>query len=124
MAKPYSMELRDRAVKVVLAGESRHAVAQRLGLGVSTVIRWLDRHKRTGSAAPAQLGGYRQPKIAGPHKDWLVERIGRGGFTLQGLADELEDRGLKVDYKTVWTFVHANNLSFKKNRSRRRAAQA
>ena len=124
MAKPYSMELRDRAVKFVLAGESRHAVAQRLGLGVSTVIRWLDRHKRTGSAAPAKFGGYRQPKIAGPHKDWLVERIGRGGFTLQGLADELEDRGLKVDYKTVWTFVHANNLSFKKNRSRRRAAQA
>jgi putative transposase len=118
MAKPYAMELRERAVKFVLAGESRHAVARRLGLGASTVIRWLDRHKTTGSSAPAKFGGYRKPKIAGSYRDWFLERIGRGSFTLQGLADELEAHGLKVDYKTVWTFVHAQDLSFKKNRSR------
>ena len=39
MTKPYSMELRERAVRFVEAGESRHAVAERLGLSVSTVIR-------------------------------------------------------------------------------------
>jgi transposase len=48
-----------------------------------------------------------------------VQRIGRGDFTLQGLADELEGRGLKVDYKTVWTFVHREDQSFKKKHSRR-----
>ena len=47
-----------------------------------------------------------------------------GAFTLQGLADELEQQGLKVDYKTVWTFVHEEGISPKKNRSRIRAAKA
>ena len=124
MAKPYGMELRERAVKFVLAGESRHEVARRLGLGASTVIRWLDSYAKTGSAAPAKFGGYRKPKIAGEWRDWLVERIGRGDFTVQGLADELADRGLKVDYKTMWTFVHREGLSFKKKHARRRAGKA
>ena len=124
MAKPYSIELRDRAVRFVLGGESRQAVARRLGLGASTVIRWLDRYEKTGTAAPSKFGGYRKPKIIGLHRDWLLERIGRGDFTLQGLADELEERSLKVDYKTVWTFVHREDLRFKKKRSRRRAAKA
>lgn len=75
MAKPYAMDLRDRAVRFVLAGESRHVVARRLGLGASTVIRWLDRHQKTGTAAPAKFGGYRQPKIIGAYRDWLVQRI-------------------------------------------------
>jgi putative transposase len=124
MAKPYGMELRERAVKFVLAGESRHQVAKRLGLGVSTVIRWLDSYARTGSAAPAKFGGYRKPKIAGKWRDWLIDRIGGGDFTIQGLADELAERGLKVDYKTMWTFLHREGLSFKKKRARRRAAKA
>lgn len=124
MAKAYGMELRDRAVKFVLAGESRHAVARRLGLGVSTVIRWLDRHQKTGTAAAAKIGGYVKPKIAGSHREWLLERIGRGNFTLNGLTLELEDHGLKVDYKTMWKFVHAQDLSFKKNRLRSRTTSA
>ena len=74
MAKPYPMELRDRAVKFVQAGESRHAVASRLGLGAATVIRWLDRFEKTGTAAASKFGGYRKPKIVGTHRDWLLER--------------------------------------------------
>ena len=123
MAKAYGMELRDRAVKFVLAGESPHAVARRLGLGVSTVIRWLDRYQKTGTAAAAKIGGYVKPKIAGSHRAWLLERIGRGNFTLNGLTLELEDHELKVDYKTMWKFVHAQDLSFKKSRLRSRTTQ-
>ena len=35
---------------------------------------------------------------------------------MRGLVGELADRGLKVDYHSVWNFVHAEKLSFKKNR--------
>jgi transposase len=35
-------------------------------------------------------------------------------FTLRGLVVELAGRGLKVDYRAVWNFVHAERLSFKK----------
>jgi putative transposase len=124
MTKPYPIELRERAVRFVNAGESRHEVARRLGLSASCVIKWLDRFKKTGSAAAAKVGGYRPRKIAGEYREWLLGRIAAGDFTLQGLADELEARGLKVDYRTVWTFVHEEGQSFKKNRSRRRTRKA
>ena len=125
MTKPYPMELRERAVRFVEAGQSRHAVARRLGVSAASVIRWLDRFTRTGSAAPGKIGGHRPPKIQSLDRDWLIERIAVGDFTIQGLTDELEaQRGLKVDYRTMWTFVHRQGLSFKKKRSRRRAAKA
>jgi putative transposase len=109
------MELRERAVRFVEAGQSRHAVARRLGVSAASVIRWLDRFTRTGSAAPGKIGGHRPPKIQSLDRDWLLERIAAGDFTIQGLTDELEaQRGLKVDYRTMWTFVHRQGLSFKK----------
>lgn len=123
MTRPYPMEMRERAVRFVAAGESRHAVAHRLGVAPSSVIKWLDRFEKTGSSAPGKIGGHRPKKIVEGYRDWLLQRIERGDFTLQGLAGELEERGLKVDYKTVWTFVHDEQLSFKKNRSRRRATK-
>ena len=62
MTKPYPMELRLRAVRFVEAGESQHSVAARLGIGVSTVIKWLQRFSRTGSVAPGKVGGHRRAK--------------------------------------------------------------
>ena len=123
MTKPYPMELRERAVRFVKEGESRQAVSRRLGLSASCVVKWLQRFNTTGSAAPAQMGGYRPRKIAGDERVWLLARMEAGDFTIQGLADELEERGLKVDYRTMWTFVHEEGRSFKKNRARQRTAK-
>jgi transposase len=118
------MDLRDGAVQFVLAGESRHAVAGRLGLGGSRVMPWLDRYQKTGPAAASKIGGSVKPKIAGSHGDGPSERSGRGKFTLHGLTFELADHGLKVDDKTMGKCVHVQDLSFKKNRVRRRTTQA
>lgn len=116
MTKPYPMELRERAVRFVNAGESRHAVAARLGMSVSCVVKLLDRYRKTGSVAPGKIGGHVPRKIAGEHRDWVLAQIDGGGdVTLQGLADGLAARGLKVDYRTMWNFVHAEGKSFKKN---------
>jgi len=63
------------------------------------------------------MPGHR-PRPLLSHRDWLVARPANGqAFTLHGLRDELEVRGVKVDYRTVWTFVHAEGLSFKKKRA-------
>jgi hypothetical protein len=32
--------------------------------------------------------------------------------TIRGLVSEFAERGLKVDYRSVWNFVHAEKLSF------------
>jgi transposase len=129
MGKPYSVDLRERVVAAVeRGGMSCHGAASHFGVGVSTAINWVRRLRETGSVAPGQMGGHKPKSISGAHRTWLLERT-KQDFTLRGLVAELAERGLKVDYRTVWSFVHDEKLSFKKNRggwrtrpSRRRAA--
>lgn len=121
MAKPYSIDLRERVVAAVeKGGLSRNRAAAQFGLGISTVINWVRRFRETGSVAPDKFGGYRPKLISGEHRTWILERTKRE-FTLLGLVAELAERGLKVDYRTVWNFVHAEKLTYKKNRNRKRA---
>jgi putative transposase len=115
MGKPYSMDLRERVVAAVRTGGlSCNQAAKQFGIGISTAINWVRRQRETGSVAPGKMGGHRPKKIAGEHRDWLLQRIKEGDFTLRGLVIELAGRGLKVDYRSVWEFVHAEKLSFKK----------
>jgi hypothetical protein len=44
-----------------------------------------------------------------------LRRIKDSDFALRRLVAELAERGLKVDYPSVWEFVHAEKLSFKKS---------
>ena len=121
MGRAYSIDLRERVVSAVEnGGMSRHEAAARFGVGIATAITWVRRFRETGSVAPGKIGGYRPKKIIGEHRAWFLERAKRP-FTLVGLVLELAARGLKVDYRTVWNFVHAEKLSFKKNRNRQRA---
>ena len=109
------MDLRERVVRAVeVEGLSRRAAAERFGLGVSTAIKWLQRVRATGTARPGKMGGHKPRKIAGAHRDWLLARCRERDFTLRGLVSELGDRGLKVDYRSVWEFVHAEALTYKK----------
>jgi putative transposase len=117
MAKPLSMDLRKRVVAAVeREGLSRRKAAARFGVGYATAIEWLKRVRETGSVAPGQMGGHRPKKIAGEHRDWLIRRCREEDFTLRGLVAELAGRGLKVDYRSVWEFVHAEKLTHKKRR--------
>ncbi len=114
MAKPYSIDLRERVVSAVeKGGLSRHQAAARFELGVSTVIKWVRRFRETGTMAPGKMGGHKPKAIRGEHHIFLVQRIKERDFTLRGLVAELAERGLKVDYRSVWNFVHAEKLSFK-----------
>jgi putative transposase len=125
MAKPFSMDLRERVIAAVEAeGLSRHEAAARFGIGVSTAIAWVRRFRETGSAAPGQMGGHKPKAIRGEHEAWLRQRIRDREFTLRGLVAELAGRGLKADYVAVWKFVHAEKLSFKKNRIRQRTGSS
>ena len=125
MSKPYSMDLRERVVAAVEEeGLSRNEAAARFGVAISTAIDWVKRFKETGSVAPGQMGGHKPKAIRGEHETWLRERLRQGDFTLRGLVVEFAERGLKVDYHSVWNFVHAEQLSFKKNRARQRAGSS
>jgi len=120
MGRPYTMDLRERVVAAVEGGMSRRQAARLFTVSPSAVIKWMKRLGDTGSVAPGQMGGHKPRVIAGEHHSWLVERCKAGAFTLRGLVVELAARGLKVDRHSVWDFVHAEGLSFKKNDARQR----
>ena len=73
MVRPYSTDLRERVVSAVLAGERCRAVAARYEVAVSSVVKWSQRYRRTGSVAPDKMGGYRR-RVLEPHRDFIVER--------------------------------------------------
>jgi transposase len=117
MSRAYSLDLRERVVAAVeKGGLSARRAAVQFGVGASTAIRWVGRLRRTGSVRPSKIGGYKPKVIAGEHRAWLLQRVKEKDFTLRGLVAELGARGLKVDYRSVWTFVHEEKLSFKKKR--------
>jgi len=116
MGKPYSLDLRKRVVAAIEGGMSRNQAAKQFGVAISTAIGWMQRVDETGSVAPGQMGGHKPKAVSGDHAIWLLQRIKDGDFTIRGLVAELAERGLKVDYHSVWDFVHAEKLSFKKKR--------
>ena len=125
MPKPYSLDLRERVVTAVEhEGLSRREAAERFDVAPSTVIGWVRRYRQTGSFAPGQMGGHKPKAIRNEHHDWLVARCQERDFSLRSLVAELAERGLKVDYRSVWNFVHDQDLSFKKNRARQRAGSS
>src|SRR5579885_2561401 len=79
MGKPYSMDLRERAVAAVVSGGlSCRRAAKQFGLGVNTVITWVRRLRQTGSVAPGKMGGHRPNAIV------LIWRAGgRGGSSIR-----------------------------------------
>lgn len=116
MSKPYSLDLRERVVAAVeKEGLSRNQAAARFGVAVSTAVHWVRRYRSTGHVAPSKVGGYKKRTLRGEHADWLIARCREKDFTISLLVEELlAIRGVKVDRHSVWEFLHAEGLSFKK----------
>jgi putative transposase len=57
MPRPYSEDLRERAIDEVRSGASRREVAERFDVSPSTIINWMRRWRETGSAAAKPSGG-------------------------------------------------------------------
>jgi len=115
MTRPLSIDLRERVVAAVIGGESCRAAAARFGVAVSSVVKWSQRYRATGSVAPGKMGGHRKP-VLDPHRTFIRERISQTPhLTLHGLKDELAARGVTVSHNAVWLFLRREGLRFKKN---------
>jgi putative transposase len=87
MARPYSLDLRERVVAAVeQGGLSRREAAAKFGVAPSVAVGWVRRFREKGSVAPGQMGGHKPKAIRGEHHDWLVERCRERDFTLRGLV--------------------------------------
>ena len=126
MGKPYTKDLRERAVSAVSEGMSRNEAAELFSVGVASVVRWVSRYEQTGELSARPMGGSRGSRIEGADRQWLLERIeAEPDLTLEELRRELaEHRGLQVGYGSVWRFWAREKLTFKKKSARRPARSA
>jgi transposase len=122
MARPYSLDLRERVVALVADAMSCRDVAELTNIVASTVVKWAQRQRQTGSPAAKAMGGKR-PYLLEAHRDWLLQRLcEKPDLTLHALQAELmEQRNIVVSCDTLWRFLKREGISFKKKRSRQRA---
>lgn len=121
MARPYSLDLRERVVAQVTGGMSCHEAAELNGIVPSTVVKWTQRLRATGSPAAKPMGGKR-PYLLEGERDWLLSRIReKPDLTLHAMLEELAaERSVVVSCDTLWRFLKRVGISFKKNAARQR----
>jgi transposase len=121
MARAYSLDLRERVVAKVAAGETVRTVASAFDVSVASVVKWAQRTRKTGSPAAKAMGGKR-PFLLAQQRDWLIRRLEeKPDLTLHALLGELRQRGTVVSCDTLWRFLRREEITFKKNLVRRRA---
>jgi len=120
MVKPYSDDLRERVVGLVLSGQTVREAAAVFGVGASSAVTWSQRQRTTGSVSPKPMGGRRRDAMAAGREYALARLAEHPSLSLRALQAELAGRGIKVSYGALWSFVHAEGLSFKKKRAGQR----
>ena len=115
MAAPLSMDLRRRLVRAVEQGSSAREAARRFDVSPSAAIKLVSRVRRTGSTAPAKIGGYRRPLLDG-HEGLLRElTTAKPGITLSEIQATLTQRGIVAgSLTTIWSTLRRLGLSHKK----------
>jgi putative transposase len=116
MTAPLSADLRKRLVRAVEAGSSAREAARRFEVSASAAIKLVRRVRETGSAAPARIGGYRKPLLAG-HESLLRELTSaKPGITLAEVQAELTRRGIRAgSLTTIWATLRRLDLRHKKS---------
>ena len=116
MTRPYSEDLRERALMMAEAGQTIRAIGAALQISPSCVSKWRKLKRDTGALKPGKIGGHKRRVLSGKWAAWLRRRVLSGRRrTLRGLAAELAARGVKTESRAIWVFLHAEGLSFKKN---------
>ena len=126
MGKPYSMDLRERIVACVEAGQSCRAAARVFGVSASTAVRLAAAQRLQGHVVPKPQG--RAPGTAGKlaeHKAFLLEVVrAEPDITLKELAGALaEAHGVKVQLSSLHRALQRAGHSYKKRADRNRARQ-
>ena len=110
MARPLSIDLRERVVAAMRAGASCRQAAARFGVSVASAVRWAARERETGSVAASPMGG-RISRLV-PHRDWLLARLSDKDATLRKVRSELAERGVAISFSALQAFVQQQKWSF------------
>ena len=114
MGRPYSQDLRERVVEAAGVTSCRQAAA-RFGVGIATSIRWMAALATTGTVSARPQGRARRSKLD-PHEAFLRALIdAKADVTLEEMRARLRDeQDLTVGLGTLWSFLDARDLTYKK----------
>jgi len=115
MVQAYSLDLRERVIGFVVGGGSARGAARHFGIGEATAIRWVREWRRTGSYEPAPFGKPPGSKLDA-HEAFLLGLIEEGpDITLEEMRHQLaEEHGVNAGIGTLWRFLDARGISYKK----------
>ena len=120
MPKPYSTDLRERAVEAVESGASRHEAAEMFKVGVSSVIRWCRLWMETGTAEPKRSGGSVSPLEE--YADSILALVAKQpDLTIEEILTAMAKQGIPGSRSALQRFFERHNVSFKKKPARGRA---
>lgn len=118
MGKPHPLELRERVVAHVEAGNTHHSSAVRFDVSVKFVNDMVKLKRETRSLAPKRQGNPGIGKLT-PHESWVRSQMeAKGETTLDEMAARLEaERGIRVAPSSVWRLFKRLGLTHKKRHS-------
>src|SRR4029077_2479011 len=96
MTRPYSEDLRERALMRSDAGDTDRMIAQALSISPSCLSKWRKLRRETGALHSCKMNGHKNPTLSGATAEGLHERLGQGPFTTRQLVAELAARGIKT----------------------------
>jgi transposase len=125
MPKAYSLDLRERVVRFVQAGHSRHAAAAHFAVSVSFVVNLMQAYSTSGRIAPRPSGGRRHAKLE-PHRGFLLARLAaKNDITMPELAADLKSAtGARADPASLSRWLIRNGYRYKKSSAGQRTRQA
>jgi transposase len=124
MAAPYSLDLRERAVRAAQeAGMTRAEVARQFDIAEATLYGWIRRQKTEGTLAPRPHGGGQRPKLDEPAMEQLAEMVEeKNDRTLEEYQHEVQERlGVQMSITSVHRALEKLRRPRKKDVARRRA---
>lgn len=125
MTAPLSRDLRERIVRAIAEGSSMRQAAERFAVSPSAAVKLMQRVRRTGSTAPAKIGGHRRPLLEAHADDLRAITSAQAGITLREIKAALAERGVAVKaLSTIADMLHRLDLSHKKSRSGPRSRTA
>ena len=112
MCKPHPMELRQRVVSHVDAGNTHRSAAAHFYVSVKFVNDMVKLKQETGSLAPKRQGNPGIGKLT-PHESRVREQVkAKGEITLDEMAARLRtDFGVFVDPGSVWRLFQRLGLT-------------
>jgi transposase len=120
MAKALSLDLRSRVLGAIGNGLSCRQAAAQFGVSASSAIRWRERERGQGHAAPKPQGGDRRSGRVEAHAETILG-LARAtpDMTLAETQAALAGRGLSFGIATLWRFFQRRQITLKKRRRMR-----